>query len=241
MGLRFRWPFRISCGHFSLRDRQKPISPPALTFSLQRPLHGLGVLLLLTAALATPPPTAAYGGLDNYQLTKDEVALLPAFCRHTQLIIERHGSPAEQRAWTDRVGPSFLHMHHYCIAVVAYVRSFRHNNTINDRQGYLVFAWQNLTYVVRNAEASFSFLPEVFYRRGQVSSRQGRVEDAIKDLEEALRGDPKHVRAAHELAQVLLAKGDRPRAAAVVKDALELTPGSRLLQSTLSELGKPKK
>lgn len=201
-----------------------------------------GALLLMASTLIAAPPTAvAYGGLDNYQLTKDEVALLPEFCRHTQLIIERHGSSTEQKLWIERVGPSFLHMHHYCIAVVAYVRSFRHNNTVNDRQGYLVFAWQNLSYVVRNAEAGFAFLPEVYYRRGQVSARQGRTSDAIKDLEEALRGDPKHVRAAYELSQVLMANGDRVRAEAVIREALELTPGSRILQTALAEIAKSKK
>lgn len=221
---------------------QRPIARAQRISLLQRVrLSCAGALLLMAATLVAPTTSVAYGGLDNYQLTKDEVALLPEFCRHTQLIIERHGSSAEQKMWIERVGPSFLHMHHYCIAVVAYVRSFRHSNTVNDRQGYLVFAWQNLSYVVRNAEAGFAFMPEVYYRRGQVSARQGRTDDALKDLEEALRGNPKHVRAAYELSQVLIAKGDHVRAEAVVKEALELTPGSRLLQTALAEIGKSKK
>lgn len=195
------------------------------------------VVALVIACM--PAPATAYGGLGNYQLSPDEVALLPAFCRHTQLIIERHGSPVEQRQWVERVGPGFLAMHHYCIAVVAFVRSHRHTNSALDRTGYLSFAEQNQTYVVQHVKPDFALLPEVLYRRGQVRVRQGRTDDAIADLEEALRADPRHARASHELASVLLAAGNRSRAEAVLKTGLENAPESKLLKSMLAELQTP--
>jgi tetratricopeptide (TPR) repeat protein len=195
-----------------------------------------GGIALLVALGLQPSTSPAYGGLDNYQLTPEEVALLPEFCRHTQLIVPRHGSDAAQKEWIARVGPSFLHMHHYCIAVVAYVRSFRHANRPADRSGYLVFAWQNLTYVVNNSEAGFALMPEVLYRRGQVRFRQGMLAEAAKDLEDALQGDPNHVRASYELSQVAVALGDRARARTVLEKALERAPESRLLKLALSDL-----
>jgi tetratricopeptide (TPR) repeat protein len=197
---------------------------------------GLAAVATSAALIVAPTPTHAYGGLDNYQLSAEEVALLPEFCRHTQLIIERHGSPVAQRQWIERVGPGFLHMHHYCIAVVAYVRSHRHQNTANDRAGYLNFAAQNLSYVVRNAEPQFAFMPEVLYRRGQVVFRQGNASAAIADLERAVQGDPRHARASYELSQVLLSIGEKARAERVLKQALEASPTSKLLTSALRDL-----
>lgn len=172
----------------------------------------------------------------SYQLAREEVALLPEFCRHTQLIIERHGSVAAQREWVEQVGPSFMHMHHYCVAVVAYVRSFRHTNSINDRNGYLGFAEDNFSYVIRNAEPTFALLPEVLYRRGQTRIRMGKMSDGIKDLEDAISADPKHARAHFELSQALLGRNDRKGAEAVLRAGLEHSPESRLLKSALAEL-----
>lgn len=197
---------------------------------------GLAAVATSAALIVAPTPTHAYGGLDNYQLSAEEVALLPEFCRHTQLIIERHGSPVAQREWIERVGPGFLAMHHYCIAVVAFVRSHRHSNSALDRTGYLTFADQNQSYVVRHVAPGFALLPEVLYRRGQVRARQGRASDAIADLEEALRGDPRHARASYELAAVLAAAGDRKRAESVLRTGLENVPNSRLLKSALNDL-----
>lgn len=194
------------------------------------------IAIAVATALCVCTPAAAYGGLDGYELTREEVALLPDYCRHTQLIIERHGSTVEQRAWVERTGPSFLHMHHYCIAVIAIVRSHRHSNTRSDRNGYLQFAVGNLLYVVRNAEPGYVFMPEVYYRLGQAQARVGRPEEAIKALDEALRGDPRHARAAFELSQVHRARGNLSTAEQVLRAALERVPDSRLLKSALDDL-----
>lgn len=210
---------------------------PHVRASLCRRRAGaIGIALCALGSSLWFAPATAYGGLDNYQLTREEVALLPEFCKHTQLIIERHGNATAQKQWIDRVGPSFLHMHHYCIAVVAYVRSFRHSNTPADRNGYLGFGLINLDYVIRNAEPEFSFLPEVMYRRGQIRLRQNRPSDAAQDFEAALKGDPGHVRASYELSQVAIAMGDRARARSVLEAALSRSPESRLLKTALSDL-----
>lgn len=204
-------------------------------------LRSIASIMLVAAAVLAPTPAAAYGGLDTYELSADEVALLPEFCRQTQLINARHGSPAGYRAWTERVGPGFMHMHHYCIGIVAFVRSYRHKNTVNDRSGYLTFADQNYSYVVERVGQDFFLLPEVLYRRGQTRSRQGRTDAAIKDLDEALRKDPKHTRASYELSQALVTIGDRRRAEATLKAGLEEAPDSKLLKSALAELQSAKK
>lgn len=214
-----------------------------------RPLAGVarrlaiatGIALSALSASLQSPPAAAYGGLSDYQLSAEEVGLLPEFCKHTQLIARRHGNATDQQQWIERVGPSFLHMHHYCIAVVAYVRSFRHANTAADRNGYLVFAWQNLDYVVRNATPGFVLLPEVLYRRGQVRLRQGNAAEAKLDFEAALAADPSHVRASYELSQVAAALGDRAQARAILEEALQRSPDSRLLKTALADLDGARK
>lgn len=196
------------------------------------------LLLALTAVgiVVWSTRADAYGGLDSYELSPDEVAVLPEFCRHTQLIISRHGSATQQQAWVERTGASFLHMHHYCIAVVALVRSHRHNNTRTDRVGYLQFAVGNLLYVVRNSPPDYVFMPDVFFRLGQAQSRMGRHKEAMDALEETLNRSPGHARAAHELAMVYQSLGDRVKATAVIKSALEHQPDSKLLKAALADL-----
>lgn len=127
-------------------------------------------------------------------------------------------------------------MHHYCIAVISYIRSHRHTNSANDRSGYLGFAEDNQSYVINHAKPGFAMLPDVYYRRGQVRVRLGRTAEAIKDLEQALTLNPKHARAAFELAQVFSGKGDRARAEQVLQAGLAQNPESRLLKTALADL-----
>ncbi len=201
----------------------------------------LALVLLVTLSVASPR-TSAYGGLGNFELSREEVALLPEFCRHTQVILVRHGSANSQREWIERVGPAFLAMHHYCVAVVAYVRSHRHSNSKTDRIAYLSFAEDNQTYVVDRIGPDFALRAEIYYRRGQARSGLGKLPEALSDLEKAVESDPKHVRANHELSQVLLALGERERASKVLRAALERVPGNRLLESSLEQVERsPKK
>jgi tetratricopeptide (TPR) repeat protein len=180
----------------------------------------------------------AYDGLETYRLTAEEIALLPDYCRHTQLIMAQHGSAAMHKEWTARVGEEFMHMHHYCISVVALVRSYRARLPAQDRSGYLGFAVENLTYVIDRARPDFVLLPEVLFRRGQAFQLLGRHDRAIKDLEVSLSLDPAQPRAAFALAQSLDSVGQRQQAREVVARALEKAPGSRLLQQELERLGR---
>lgn len=194
-----------------------------------RPVALLGAASLCVAA-------HAFDGLESYRLTAEEVALLPEYCRHTQLIMAQHGSGAMHKEWTARVGEEFMHMHHYCISVVALMRSYRARLPMQDRNGYLGFAVDNLTYVIDRARPTFVFLPEVLYRRGQAYQLLGRHDRAIKDLEASLALDPAQPRAAFALASSLESEGRRQQAREVVARALEKVPDSRLLQQELERL-----
>jgi tetratricopeptide (TPR) repeat protein len=198
-----------------------------------------GAIVLVPLAL-TWSSAVAYDGLDSYALTREEVSFLPEFCRHTQLIIQNHGSPAEQRAWVQRTGNAFLHMHHYCIAVIAIFRSFRPTNTPADRNGFLQFAVGNLLYVVRNSEPNYVFMPEVYYRLGSAYRRMGRLEEAAKALEMAIEGFPKHTSATIELAQVHQANANPAAAERVLREALSRTPDSIPISSALQGLSAPR-
>jgi tetratricopeptide (TPR) repeat protein len=227
-----------------VRSHNRPPNPPSRHACLVMPnarndfQSFTAGTVVLAISLATHNSALAYGGLDNYALTRIEVATLPDFCRHTQLIIKDHGSPDEQRMWVQRTGPGFMHMHHYCIAAIAIFRSLRATNTASDRNGYLQFAIGNLEYVVRNAAPGYVFMPEVYYRLGSAKRRMGQSEEAAQALEKALEGFPKYTLASIELAQIHMGRGNPGAAEKVLSDALEKTPDSELVKSALQELSK---
>ncbi len=200
----------------------------------------LAALLVLVAAASGRAFAAEGGGLslDSYDVTNAEVALLPGFCRHTQVIMQRHGSLQEHQRWIAQVGEPFKAMHHYCISVVALMRSDRAGVSEQHRDYMRKYAVANLTYVVRNSTPGFVFLPEVLFRRGQAHARLNQMDEAIRDFRQSLESRPGYVLAISELADAYVATGKKDEARAVLEAGLKHLPDSKFLKRSLDTLSR---
>ena len=73
----------------------------------------LAVPIALTAILWC----GAVGAADQ-RFGDEDVALLPAYCKDTQSFAPYYGSPGGYEARMRQIGPTFHHLHHYCLALV---------------------------------------------------------------------------------------------------------------------------
>jgi tetratricopeptide (TPR) repeat protein len=175
-------------------------------------------------------------GLDSYDVSNAELALLPSFCRHTQVIMQRHGSLAEHQRWIARVGEPFKAMHHYCISVVALMRSDRAGVPVQQRRYLHNYAVANLTFVVKNSTPDFVFLPEVLFRRGQAHKKLKELDEAIRDLRQAVEMRPDYVFAVSELADAYASRGKKKEAREVLEKGLQHSPDSKFLRQSLDAM-----
>ena len=82
----------------------------------------------------------------QFVVESHEMVLLPKYCEHAQTFKQR--TPAGIEYWRARLGPTFIHIHHYCWAIVRMHRGnkFGLNETI--RYGHFRGAVSDIDYVL---------------------------------------------------------------------------------------------
>lgn len=172
-------------------------------------------------------------------VTKEEVALLPEYCRHSQLFGRRFGSKEGYEYWTARLGSDFRHVHHYCLALVALRRSEKTTER-NNRSHYLRSAIADCGYVVNAVQPTFTLLPEVLVARGTAYSRLGQSREANADFTTAQKLAPTRVITYVQWAGALMSQGMKADAMSVVEEGLRHIPHSPALRQLGQELSNPK-
>lgn len=203
-----------------------------------RVLIMLVAVVLIQASVQCRAIAAEVGGasLDAYAVSNAELALLPSFCPHTQMFAGQYGSPAEYERWLAKVGEPFKAMHHYCIAMVALMRSDRAGVSAQQRSYLHNYAVSNFTYVLRHSTPDFVFLPEVLFRRGQAYKKSKELDRAVVDLRQAVEMRPDYVFAVSELADAYVQLGRSKDARAVLEKGLQSSPNSKFLKQSLNAL-----
>ena len=190
----------------------------------------MGVALVLGLACFR---VEAAGTLFN--LTPQELAMLPTWCREVQHMHSIYGTPGGQAAWNEKVGRDFMHMHHYCEAQVGLMRADRARVSDAEKKRLLQYADNNYTYVINNAKPTFVMLPEVFVQRANTRIRQDRFEEALEDLETAKKLRQDYVPIYLAMAKLFSESGDKARAQAAVEEGLKAVPTSNVLRQALAE------
>lgn len=75
--------------------------------------------------------------------------------------------------------------------------------------------------------------------RGAALCELGRLDEALAELHEALKINPRNLHAYYDVAMVLDRKGLREKAVAVLRKALVMSPNDPLIEGGLSLLGEP--
>lgn len=161
--------------------------------------------------------------------TDVEVAVLPPYC-----LAKFRGVAVKQ--WEDALGSIYMHVHHYCGALV-YVNRYYKSSNIQDRRFYLQEVISNLGYMVTHAEQSSALMPEIYLQRGITYSLLKKPSEALADLQKAIDLNPKLMRAYLVLADLYEELKLRDKALATVTEGLRHAPLSKPLQRRYGELG----
>ena len=169
--------------------------------------------------------------------TREEQAILPAYCAHT---LDGYGPqiPGQHERWKATYGEAFIHFHHYCYAFVYLMRADRHSTPTEQRRNFLRNASGDIDYVLTRMPPDHVLQPELLTKQGMIRRRLGNPEDGIPFLKKASELNPRYWRAYLELATTYLARNQIDEAREALRSGLVHAPESRALASMLNDLEK---
>lgn len=182
--------------------------------------------IVLTLLALLPAPAA----LASWAPSQAEMAALPPYCAARF----NEGSPAF-RSWRSSMGSDFIHLHHYCAGVNFLNRG--RGSFSSGRKDTLGAAVREFDYVLGNVSSSFSLRPEILMNRGVALSLLKRDGEAIGNLLEAIKLDPRQARAYSALADLYVKQNNRRKALETVSEGLRQSPDTKALQRRYVELG----
>lgn len=172
-----------------------------------------------------------------------EVALLPKYCKFTQLFRDEfRADPEEVKRWYEIMGPAFHAMHHYCWGLMKTNRALLLATTKQVRMFNLSSAIDEFNYVIRSSPPNFVMLPEILTKKGENLIRLGRPALGITELERAIQLKPDYWPPYAALSDHYKKRGDIATAREFLDKGLALAPDAKGLRTRRTELerGTPK-
>lgn len=187
------------------------------------------------AGLAQDIP--GYPALEAYD--PREMAMLPGYCKHT--IYFRDHVPGGNNAaaieqWGARLGPAFLHLHHYCFGLMKAHRGVLLARDPQVRQFYLRESLREFDYVLERAPRDFVLLPEILTKKGENLLKLDRAPVAIFEFERAVELKPDYWPAFAQMSDYYRRIGDLDKARETLHRGLKAAPDTPALSRRLKEL-----
>ncbi len=203
----------------------------------------LGKVQLVAAVFASASAWCAdipgYPDDVNYSFDPRELALLPEYCKYTQLFRQRlHADPAKVAHWYAVMGPAFDAMHHYCWGLMKTNRALLLANSQRVRTFYMDDSLAEFDYVIRSALPDFVMLPEIYTKKGENQLRLGRIAAGIASLQRAIELKADYWPPYAALSDHYKKAGDIEQARAWLQKAVAFAPDAKALKSRLAELDR---
>ena len=206
---------------------------------------------VLTALIAWPIAlvamlhgASAVAQQTQYQFDPKQLAMLPPYCKYTQVYRENvpgGNDPREIERWTSVLGAAnFVHMHHYCAGLGNTNRALYFSSTKLDRNRELRNSLVEFDYMVGRVTPDFALLPEILTKRGENLLRLGSGPQGVLDLNRAIELKPDHWPPYAALSDYYKDSGDLRLAREWAEKGLAAAPGTRALQRRLADLDKTK-
>lgn len=141
------------------------------------------ILLAWLISLAT----FAHGMSSNPNVTKNEWRLLPPACMYVEFAPEFRSETAQRLRAADR---TWIHMHHYCWAIVQTMRTYHYKVDRQLARAYMRSAIQNLDYTIRLSKPGFALRPDMFVRKAALQARLGSFTAAADTAQELIAESP---------------------------------------------------
>ncbi|MES1981096.1 MAG: hypothetical protein V4443_01350 [Pseudomonadota bacterium] len=173
--------------------------------------------------------------------TLSELALLPSYCKGTQLIRQISKDPVPIEQYMEIYGAAYYHLHHYCWALNTENNALRINDAYL-RNSKLNQALVDYKYFLDRAAPNFSLLPEVHISRAKLLFTLKRNEEAVMDLNTAIRLKPDYSLAYARLGDYYQSIGDKNNAIKILEQGISYTRNPQnvvFFMAKLEKLGKP--
>jgi tetratricopeptide (TPR) repeat protein len=162
--------------------------------------------------------------------TEADFARLPPYCN-----ARLRGTPEDKRLWEKKLGPDFLHVHHYCSGL-NYINHAHGTFDKKIRARLLETSLGAFQYMEDKARPSFVLMPEILVKKGDALRLLDRKVEAAQYYHKALRLNPRHVPAYRALSNLYVAEGRTREARELMAYGLRANPGNKSLQRWLREL-----
>lgn len=211
---------------------------PTYTRPRRSALFRQGVALLWLAVFTFILPLPAHV---EAQRTYDphEVALLPPYCKHTQLFrdaIPGANNPTEIERWTRVLGNTFIHLHHYCWGLMATNHALFSSRTREDRIYSLNDSIREFDYVIERAPSNFVLLPEILTKKGENLIRLGSGPQGLLQLERAIELKPDYWPPYAYISDYYKELGQVAQAREWLEKGLSVAPNTKPLMRRLAQL-----
>jgi hypothetical protein len=165
---------------------------------------------------------------------------LPEYCKYTQAFRMRRvpgsDNPTEVERWTRVMGPTFVHMHHYCFGLMASDRAAFLSTTRQDRLFSLRVSVTEFDYVLQRAPVGFSLIPEILTSKGESLIRAEKGAEGVGVLRQAIEVKPDYAPPYGALSDYYKEAGALAKAREWVEKGLAAAPTSRALMRRQAEL-----
>lgn len=194
-------------------------------------IRGLIFKLAFAGALFLPSLAVIAAPQD---ITEVEMKLLPRYCPDTATFTP---NPTREAYWRSVMGRGFSALHHYCWGQITMMRSRKAGVPANIRQGMWESAVADYLYVIRNSQADFVLLPEIYTRVGEVELLLAHTDKANQAFARARQLKPDYWPAYSRWVEYLMNTGNRSEALKVVVAGLQHSPDAKVLRDQFRLLG----
>lgn len=170
---------------------------------------------------------------------QEEYRTLPGFCFAHNLIDKNLSesilSEPERAQWYTSMGKDFMHIHHYCWAVMHVARGNRAPKAAS-RMAHYRAAVSDFDYVIRNVDSTFALKPEFHLKKGMTLRLMGDDAGASSEFASAIKLKSDYTPAYSALIDLHLDLGNREEAMKWLDTGLSQAPGSLILTKKKAEL-----
>ncbi len=194
-------------------------------------IRGLIFQLALVVAMFSPSLAVIAAPQD---ITEVEMKLLPRYCPDTATFTP---NPTREAYWRSVMGKGFSALHHYCWGQITMMRSRKAGLPAHIRQGMWESAVGDYLYVIRNSQADFVLLPEIYTRVGEVELLLAHTDKANNAFARARQLKPDYWPAYSSWVEYLMNTGKRSEALKFVVTGLQHSPEAKVLREQFRLLG----
>jgi tetratricopeptide (TPR) repeat protein len=174
---------------------------------------------------------------DVYAADPREMALIPGYCAYTLLF--RDASPGPNKlemfnAWKEKVGDSFVHMHHYCAGLIKANRATLLARDRDTRQFLLNDAVIEYDYVITRVPETYILLPEM--KKGEALLLLNRGPVGVYYLEQAIELKPDYWPPYAKLADYYQNSGNLRKARETLEAGIAKAPDAQALVRRLESI-----